>query len=85
MSIFTIRQPVIGADIGAFSGIVDAVRQAADVMTAHGWPVSVLHSTYIPGEQTCVSVVDAEDAVTVMEMLRRAGSRTATVLPALML
>jgi hypothetical protein len=85
MSIFAVRQPVIVADVGALGSVVAAVGQAAGVMTAGGWPVSVLHSTYIPGEQTCVSIVDAEDAATVMEMLRRAGSRTATVLPALTL
>ena len=85
MSTFLIHHPVVAAEPGVVDGIAASVRDAAKDMTAGGWPVAVLHMTYVSAERACLSVVEAEDAATVVETLRRAGSRAARVLPALAL
>ncbi len=85
MSIFAVQRTVTGAEVADLGAVIAAMRTAAMTMTAADQPVVVLHSTYIPADQTCLSLVEADDAATVMEALRRAGSRSARVLPAISL
>jgi len=85
MGIFVIQHPAPIAYVGTLDGLIAAVRAAANSMTAAGCPVLMLHALYVPADQTCLSVVDADDAATVLEALRRAGSTTARILPALSL
>jgi hypothetical protein len=83
MSTFVIERAVAGAAVADLGGELSALRGIATAMTANGQPVQILHATYVPTHQTCLCVVDADDAATVLEALRRAGNHTARVLPAL--
>jgi hypothetical protein len=76
-----------GSEVGlaALAAEVAAVRAAATAMTATGLPVTVLHAVYIPAEQTWLCTVEADEAATVIEALRRAGTSTGRVLPASLL
>jgi hypothetical protein len=83
MSTFVVEQAVVASAVADLGAELSALRGIATAMTANGQPVRVLHATYVPTHQTCVCVVDAADAATVLEALRRAGTHTARVLPAL--
>ncbi len=85
MNTFSVQYPVTQPEAGDLADVVAAMRQAAVNMTAACQPVTVLHTTYVPAEQVCLSLVAADDAATVMEVLRRAGSISARVLPAVSL
>jgi hypothetical protein len=85
MSTYVIQRPVEVADAVDLRTELASVRAVAAAMTATGQPLRLISTTYIPAEGTCLSVVDAEDAATVIEALRRAGTRAARVLPALIL
>ena len=83
MGIYAIERLVALADVAEFGSELESVRAVASVMTAHGQPLYVLHATYVPNHQRCLCVVEADDADTVLEALRRIGSHTSSVLPAL--
>jgi len=85
MSIFAVQRNVAGAEVADLGAVIAAVRAVAIAMTASDQPVTVLHSIYVAADRTCVSVIEADDAATVIEALRRAGSRSARVLPAIAL
>lgn len=82
---FLIQRTFAFADVADLGVELAAVRAAALAMTAIGQAVRVVHATYVPGDQSCLCVVDAEDAATVVEALRRAGTGAARILPALAL
>jgi hypothetical protein len=85
VSTYLIQRPVGAGDIAELGVEIAAIQAAALAMTATGLPVKVLHTTYVPADQTCLCLMDADDAATVMEALRRAGATAARVLPALAL
>jgi phage-related minor tail protein len=85
MGTYVIQRLVSIADVGALDAELSAVRAVATVMTAAGRPLRVLHATYVAAVGSFQCVVDAEDSATVTEALRRVGSHTARVLPALAL
>jgi hypothetical protein len=83
MGTYVIERRVSIADVGALGTELCSVRAVATVMTAAGQPLRVLHATYIAAHESFQCVVDADDSATVLEALRRAGTHTARVLPAL--
>lgn len=85
VSTYLIQRPVGAGEVAELGAEVAAIQAAALAMTATGLPVKVLHTTYVPADQTCLCLMDADDAATVMEALRRAGATAARVLPALAL
>jgi len=85
VSTYLIQRPVGAGEVAELGAEVAAIQAAALTMTATGLPVKVLHTTYVPADQTCLCLMDADDAATVMEALRRAGATAARVLPALAL
>jgi hypothetical protein len=85
VSTYLIQRSVGAGEVSGLGAEIAAIQSAAMVMTATGLPVRVLHTTYVPADQICLCVMDAEDAATVMEALRRAGATAARVLPALAL
>ena len=88
MGTYVIARLVAVADVGALGALgaeLSSVRAVAAAMTAGGHPLRVLHATYVAAQQSFQCVVAAEDAATVLEALRRVGTHTARVLPALSL
>jgi hypothetical protein len=85
MSTFLIRRSVETAHVADLGQEMASVRTTAVAMTARGQPVKVLHTTYVPGDGASLCVVEADDAATVMEALRRAGATAADVLAVLAL
>jgi hypothetical protein len=83
MSTYVIERLVAVADVGQLGNELSSVRAVAVAMTAGGQPLRVLHATYVATHQRFQCVVDAEDAATVLEALRRVGTHTARVVPAL--
>ena len=83
MSTYVIERLVRVADVGDLGTELSSVRAIAAAMTAAGQPLRVLHATYVATHQNLQCVVDADDASTVLEALRRIGTHTARVLPAL--
>jgi hypothetical protein len=85
MGTYMIQRMVGGADVAGLGYDTAALRTSALAMTAQGHPVQVLSATYIPNDQTWLCVVDGDDAASVIETLKQAGTTTARVLPALSL
>ncbi len=85
MSTYVIQRVVGGADVAGLGHDTAALRTSAIAMTAQGQPVKVLSATYIPADQTWLCVVDGDDAASVIETLKQAGTTTARVLPAVSL
>ena len=83
MGTYVIQRTVSLADVADLGIELSSVRAIATVMTAAGQPLRVLHATYVAAHQSFQCVVDAEDSATVLEALRRVGTHTARVLPAL--
>ena len=83
MAIYLIRRSVGIADVADLGRETASVRTAASAMTAAGQAVSVRHGTYVPTDETCLWVMDADDANTIVAALRLAGVPAARVLPAL--
>ena len=83
MGTYVIERVIAVADVGELGIELSAVRAMAAAMTAGGQPLRVLHATYVVANQIFSCVVDADDAATVLEALRRVGTHTARVLPAL--
>ena len=85
MGTYVIQRQVAPADVGDLGNELSSVRAVARVMTACGQPLQILHATYVAAHHSFQCVVDAENAATVTEALRRVGTHTARVLPALSL
>ncbi len=83
MGTYVIERLVHVADVGTLGTELCSVRAIASVMTAAGQPLRVLHATYVAAHECFQCLVDAEDSATVLEALRRVGTHTARVLPAL--
>jgi hypothetical protein len=62
--------------------VVDRLRRATDSLTAEGAPVRHLRSTFVPGDELCLHLFEAESAATVGEASRRAAIEPARVVQA---
>ena len=62
--------------------VVERLRTATDSLTAEGAPVRHLRSTFVPGDELCLHLFEAESAATVGEASRRAAIEPARVVQA---
>lgn len=62
---------------------VDRLRRAADSLTAEGTRVRHLRSTFVPSDELCLHLLEAESAATAGEAIRRAAIEPARVVRAL--
>jgi hypothetical protein len=67
---------------GELAAVVERLRLATDSLTAEGAPVRHLRSTFIPGDELCLHLFEAESATTVGEASRRAAIEPARVVQA---
>lgn len=67
---------------GELAAVVERLRLATDSLTAEGVPVRHLRSTFIPGDELCLHLFEAESATTVGEASRRAAIEPARVVQA---
>ena len=63
--------------------VVDRLRRATESLTAEGAPVRHVRSTFLPGDELCLHLFEAESAATVGEASRRAAIDPARVVQAL--
>jgi hypothetical protein len=67
---------------GELAAVAERLRRATDSLTAEGAPVRHLRSTFIPGDELCLHLLEAESAATVGEASRRAAIEPARVVQA---
>jgi hypothetical protein len=67
---------------GELEAVVERLRRATVSLTAEGAPVRHLRSTFIPGDELCLHLFEAESAATVGEASRRAAIEPARVVQA---
>jgi hypothetical protein len=84
VSAFVVERPLPIEAIGELAGELSQARAVAAEMSAVGPRVRFLYSFFVPAERMCRSVVDAPDAATLIELLRRTGLSTARVCPAVL-
>jgi hypothetical protein len=68
---------------GELPAVVGRLRRATESLTAEGMPVEHLRSTFLPNDELCLHLLEAESAATVGEASRRAAIEPARVVPAL--
>ena len=68
---------------GEVRAVVDRLRRATESLTAEGTQVRHLRSTFVPDDELCLHLLEAESAATVGEASRRAAIEPARVLQAL--
>jgi hypothetical protein len=61
---------------------VSRLRRAAESLTAEGTRVRHLRSTFLPGDELCLHLFEAESAATVGEASRRAAIESGRVVRA---
>jgi hypothetical protein len=61
---------------------VRRLEHAAESLVAEGTPVRHVRSTFLPGDELCLHLLEAESAATVREASRRAAIEPARVVPA---
>jgi hypothetical protein len=67
---------------GELRTVVDRLRRAAMSLTAEGAQVRHLRSTFVPSDEICLHLLEAESAAMVGEASRRAAIEPARVLQA---
>ena len=67
---------------GELPAVVDRLRRATDSLTAEGAPVRHLRSTFLPGDELCLHLFEADSAATAGEASRRAAIEPARVVQA---
>ncbi len=67
---------------GELPALVGRLRRATDSLTAEGTRVRHLRSTFLPGDELCLHLLEAESAATVSEASRRAAIEPARVIQA---
>lgn len=67
---------------GDLAAVVDRLRRATESLTAEGTPVRHLRSTFLPGDELCLHLFEAENEITVGEASRRAAIEPARVVQA---
>jgi hypothetical protein len=68
---------------GELHSVVDRLQRATQSLTAEGRRVSHLRSTFVPNDELCLHLLEAESAATVSEASRRASIEPARVVQAL--
>jgi hypothetical protein len=68
---------------GELPAVVGRLRRATESLTAEGMPVEHLRSTFLPNDELCLHLLEAESAATVGEASRRAAIEPARVVQAL--
>jgi hypothetical protein len=68
---------------GELPAVVGRLRHATESLTAEGMPVEHLRSTFLPNDELCLHLLEAESAATVGEASRRAAIEPARVVQAL--
>jgi hypothetical protein len=68
---------------GELSAEVSRLRHATATLTAEGRRVRHLRSTFLPSDELCLHLLEAESAATVGEASRRAAIEPARVVQAL--
>jgi len=63
--------------------VVSRLRHAAETLAAEGTRVRHLRSTFVPNDELCLHLLEAESAATVGEASRRAAIEPARVVQAL--
>jgi hypothetical protein len=67
---------------GELPAVVSRLRRATESLTAEGTPVRHLRTTFLPGDELCLHLLEAESATTVSEASRRAAIEPARVIEA---
>jgi hypothetical protein len=67
---------------GDLPALVSRLRNATESLTAEGARVRHLRSTFLPGDELCLHLLEAESAATVSEASRRAAIEPARVVQA---
>jgi hypothetical protein len=67
---------------GEARAVVDRLRRATESLTAEGTRVRHLRSTFVPDDELCLHLLEAESAATVGEASRRAAIEPARVVQA---
>jgi len=68
---------------GELTAEVSRLQRATDSLMAEGVRVRHVRSTFLPEDELCLHLVEAESAATVGEASRRAAIEPARVVPAL--
>jgi hypothetical protein len=63
--------------------VVSRLQRATETLTAEGTHVRHLRSTFLPTDEVCLHLLEAESAATVSEASRRAAIEPARVIQAL--
>jgi hypothetical protein len=63
--------------------VVSRLRRATETLTAEGTHVRHLSCTFLPTDELCLHMLEAESAATVGEAIRRAAIESARVVQAL--
>lgn len=82
MAEFLIELYVSRSDPQAVEAKAEQARRAADALSREGRAVRFLHSIYVPEEETCFYLFEADGAGAVRETARRAGLPSARVVEA---
>jgi hypothetical protein len=67
---------------GELRAVVDRLRRATESLTAEGTRVRHLRSTFVPNDELCLHLLEAESATAVGEASRRAAIEPARVVQA---
>ena len=68
---------------GELRAVVDRLRRATESLTAEGTRVRHVRSTFLPNDELCLHLLEAESAATVSEASRRAAIEPARVVQSL--
>ena len=68
---------------GELPAAVSRLRRATEALTAEGTRVRHVRSTFLPNDELCLHLLEADSAVTVGEASRRAAIEPARVVQAL--
>ena len=68
---------------GELPAVVDRLRRATESLTAEGAPVRHLRSTFLPSDELCLHLFEAESEAMVGEASRRAAIEPARVVQAI--
>jgi hypothetical protein len=80
---FVVERSLPVEEIGELAGELARFREAAAEVAATGSDVVYLYSLFVPADRMCYTAIEAPDAATVLEVLRRSAiPNTARVLPA---
>jgi hypothetical protein len=67
---------------GELPDVVSRLRRAAESLTAEGTRVRHLRTTFLPDDELCLHLLEAESAATASEASRRAAIEPARVIQA---